>query len=692
MIDNNIIQSIGAGSGIDTNNLVKQLTSIEKAAPQNRIDKTRDLTESKISDFGKLKSALSTLKDAAETLTDPEGLFSKTASFTESDALVPVELGTDVQTGSYTFEVNAIAKSQSLSSTSFTSITDTVGEGTLTIRLGSVTTDVNGAMTAFTADVEEDAIEIVIDSTNNSLSGLRDAINNSDSGIQASIVNDGSGYKLQIKAASGAANELEITVAESGGTPTNEDASGLSRFAFNTTVSQLTENQGGQDASLTLNGLAITRETNKVEDVVEGLTLDILKAAPGEEINITISDDKAFAEQNIRDFVEAYNLFLEAIEPIFGTSEVEGEEGETTTVTGSLAKDSLAKSILSQIRSTIASSIPGLGNSDFTSLTNIGIRTELDGTLSIDEDDFSDAFDTNFEDIQKLFAPTTYSSSGEIFINSYGKNTTAGEYEVDITTAPDQGYYNGGDIDDTEATFPNFDSSAKTYDFKISVNGNTSDTLVIPSAVYADKDEMAVALQTLINADETLAANAATVTVTYDSTNDRFDITSNKYGASSTVEITEASASASSDLGLAVASGTAGVTVAGTIDGVAGFASGNVLLPQLGEPAEGLALVIGKDASSGTVNFSRGFAGELSELITSFLTAGGVIDLREDSLESDLDDLDEDQTSLDRRMTAYQERLIQQFISMERILNSLNSSGSFLDNLVNTLPFTAKRD
>lgn len=119
MIDNNIIQSIGAGSGIDTNNLVKQLTSIEKAAPQNRIDKTRDLTESKISDFGKLKSALSTLKDATKTLTDPEGLFSKTASFTESDALVPVELGTDVQTGSYTFEVNAIAKSQSLSSTSF---------------------------------------------------------------------------------------------------------------------------------------------------------------------------------------------------------------------------------------------------------------------------------------------------------------------------------------------------------------------------------------------------------------------------------------------------------------------------------------------------------------------------------------------------------------------------------------------
>lgn len=691
MIDNNIIQSIGAGSGIDTNNLVKQLTSIERSAPQNRIDTTRELTETKISDFGKLKSALSTLQDAAKTLSDPEGLFSKSASFTESDALVPIELGTDVQTGSYTFEVTAIAKSQSLSSTAFASTDETVGEGTLTIQLGTATT-VAGAMTGFSADLEEDSIEVVIDSTNNSLEGLRDAINAKDAGIQASIVNDGSGYKLQIKAASGASNELQITVAESGGSPTNEDASGLSRFAFNTSASQLVENQGGQDAALTLNGLGITRESNQIDDVVEGLTLDILKDSAGQEINITITDDKAFAEQNIRDFVEAYNLFLDAVQPMFGSSEQEGEDGETTTVVGSLSKDSLAKSILSQIRSTIASAIPGLGDSDYTSLTNVGIRTELDGTLSIDEDDFNLAFDTNFEDIQKLFAPSTTSSSSDIYINSYNDNTTAGEYAVNITTAPAQAYYNGGNIDDIAAPFPNFDTTGKVYDFKIAVNGTTSETLTLPTATYADKDAMAAALQTLINADDNLSADAATVTVSYDSDLDRFDITTNKYGASASIEIIDPSMDASDDLGLAEAVGTPGVTVVGTIDGVGGFASGNVLLPTLGEPAEGLALVVGSSATTATVNFSRGFSGELESLIDQFLVSGGVIDLREDSLADDLDDLDEDQTALDRRMSAYEERLIQQFISMERILNSLNSSGSFLDNLVNTLPFTASKD
>ena len=129
-LDNNIVQSLGAGSGIDSQSLIRSLTDIERAAPQKRIDDKRELTETQISDFGLIKSAISTLKDAATTLTEPEGLFSKTASFTESDAIVPVELDTDVQAGTYTFTVESIAQSQSLSTTAlFNDPTDEVGEG-----------------------------------------------------------------------------------------------------------------------------------------------------------------------------------------------------------------------------------------------------------------------------------------------------------------------------------------------------------------------------------------------------------------------------------------------------------------------------------------------------------------------------------------------------------------------------------
>lgn len=697
MIDNNIIQSLGVGSGIDTNNIVKQLTAIERSAPQQRIDTKRDLTEARISDYGVLSSALSTLKEAAAEIIKPEGMFSKTAAFTESDALVPTGLTTDVEPGVYNFTVEEIAQSQSISFAGLADDDSEVGEGTITLNFGAWTRDGSDRATSFVQDTDHESVTLTIDSSNNSLKGLRDAINKADAGVQASIIYDGSSYRLSILAESGENNEIEIVVDEGGTSDLNEDAIGLSRFAFNSAkddfATQTVETQMGEDARLTINGLSVQRSTNTIDDIVQGLSLDVLKAAPGEKITITVEDDKAFAEDNVRNFVDAFNAFLEAVDPIFGVSEETNEDGEKITVEGSLSKDSMAKSILSRIRSTIASSIPGLTDSNFTALTNVGIRTELDGTLSISEDEFKEAFADRFEDVQKLFAPQTYSSSSDITVNSYGKNTIAGEYNVVVTTPPSKGYLNANEFDPfNNVTFPDYDTSAKDYSFKIRVNGNESDTISLPGALYDSEDEIAAALQAAINADETLQANGSSVVVSYDTDTSNFVFTSNQYGTSSTVTILDASTEITDDLGIANAGGTPGVKVVGTINGVAGFGSANVLLPALGEPGEGLAMLIGENASSATVNFSRGFAGELDELIKEFLSKDGLISAREASLEDDLDSLDDDQDKLTRKMTAYEERLIQQFIAMERIINGINSSSGFLENLIDQLPFTSKRD
>lgn len=800
MIDNNIIQSLGAGSGIDTQNLVSQLVEIERAAPQQRIDTKRELAETRISDFGLLSSALSTLKDAASVLTDPESLFSKSASFTESSALVPVELDTDVQPGSYSFNVSQIAKSHTLAFGGFSDPTDAVGEGTLTFNFGAwsrdeVTGDIDGS---FTQDTDAESAIITIDSENNSLEGLRDAINDADMGVSASIIFDGTNYNLSIVAESGAQNELEITVEESG-------TAGLSNFAF-VEGSTSTDAQGGQNAILTLNGIAIERSSNSIDDIVEGLTLDVLQEMEATElVTITVTEDKAFAEENVRAFVDAYNAFLEAVDPIFGVTERENEDGEFETVEGSLSKDSLAKSLLAQIRSTIASGIPGLGESaSFTALTNIGIRTELDGTLSIDEDDFKDAFDNNFDAVQKLLAPSTevsatsngryegrafadvsfpldtsastytfqvaingtssatltipsatyndeselasaietlinsdanitaaeesvtvsfdsdtggllivsdgsdedrvnivdasteiaselglYIGSSNITVNSFGTNTLAGEYDIVVTANPSRGVYEGGAFGGI--SFP-LDTSGSTYTFEVSVNGTASEELTLPSATYTSEAELASAIQTLINSDENISEASATVTVSYNSDTGGFDIRSSRYGTSSTVNITAASTDTINDLGLLVASGTAGTAAAGRVNGVSGFGSANVLLPALGEPGESLALIIGESATSATVNFARGFAGELEALIDSFLESGGVIATRTDTLNDNIESYDTEEERLNRRIDAYEARLLNQFIAMESILNSLNTSSSFLDNLINTLPFTANND
>ena len=699
MIENNIIQSLGAGSGIDTTSLVRQLTEIEGAAPQARIDSKRETTQTQISDFGLLKSALATLQDAAKVLTDPEGLFSKTASFTESDALVPTELDTDVVSGSYAFTVSEIAQSQSIAFEGFTDPTDAVGEGTITFRFGEWARNGDNSIdttSGFSVDADATSVDIVIDSSNNSLQGLRDAINDAEIGVTASVVFDGSQYRLSLLADSGLNNQIELTVEEGGTALENLDASGLSRFAFNNDLALQdiantetrmadAETQVGQDASLTLNGIDITRSSNNIDDIVDGLTLDLLKPTDvGETVTVTVSDDKTFAEQNIRGFVDAYNAFLEAVDPVFGITEQENEDGDTVTVIGSLSNDGLGKSLLRQIRATIAQAVPGLTDSNLTSLTNIGIRTELDGSLSIDEADFSSAFEDNFEDIQKLFASQTSSSDQGLFVNSFNDGTATGQYDVVVTTSPAKGNFTG-------AAYSSLDTTTGTYDFAITVDGTTSGTLTIPSGTYTETS-LAAQLQTLINSDTALSDAGARVTVSVES--GQFVITSNAYGTSSNVSFSSTTSDIETNLGLsnAVGTSTGGATVGGTINGVAAFGSANVLLPAIGEPGEGLALVVGETVTSATVNFSRGFAGELDSLIDQFLSSEGVIATREETLTDALEDLDEDQEALDRRLSIYEERLIQQYIAMERILSSLSNSGTFLDNLIDTLPFTANND
>lgn len=915
----NIVNLLGAGSGIDTLALVDQLVAVERDIPQQRIDDKRTLTETQISDFGLLNSALSTLNDAADILGNADTFNSKSAAFTDSTAFIPVSLDPEAQVGEYAFTISQLASSQSLSTDAiFASTTEEVGLGTLTFTFGrwDVVTPPADPST-FTQDTTASTQTITIDNTNNSLTGLANAINDADFGVQASIVNDGANYRLVMRADSGLDKQLQITASESGGSPSNTDNTGLSRFAFSAAGFQMTQNQVGQDAQFTVNGLAVTRQSNTIDDVIEGFEYTLAgTTGSGETVNISIEQDKTTAEQSVRDFVEAYNLFLEAIEPLIAYD-------EEANAYGSLYTDSLAKNMPSRVRQLLLGEVPGLSSS-FTLLTNVGVGTERDGSLSIDEAIFTAAVDDNYDLFKDLFIPVTSATSDQVAISSYGDNTTSGDYDVVISTRPTKGNlvgtavaggliaglaadvptsatltgatatatladfvatsgnYTGstattalnlatqgagandydftitvdgvasaanislpvadyasydamatalqtainadanlsgvsvsyssnrfvftsgttgasssvsvaavgssastlglgggiatagtggandydftlavdgttsGTISLTPGSYATFSelathmqtqinadatlsgagasvtvshngtafviSSATTgvsstianatavgsqaaslgittgtttqgattggnttaYDFTLTLNGTTSSTISLDTGVYADLDAVAVEIETQINADAVLSAAGASVDVSYDSDNNRFTVESTKYGSSATVTLSNVGSSAS-DLGLAGGTSTTGIDVVGTIDGVAGFGSGNVLLPALGEPGESLGLLIGENATTATVNLSRGFGGELQLLIDQFLSSTGVISLREDALEADLEDLDDDQSALDRRIEAYQERLTSQFIAMEAIVRSLQDSSAFLESTLSNL-------
>lgn len=665
-----IISALGTGSGIDTNKLADQLTEASKQVQAARLTTRKTLLETQISDYGLLRSSLSKLEAAAAALGSADTFNAKSLSIPDTKLLGITKLDAKAAAGGYQLKVEQVAQSQSLSSGTFTSMTDPIGKGTLTIRLG----EWDAGLTDFTVDSTKTGATITIDDSNNSLTGLRDAINKANIGVAASIVSDGGSYRLLLTSKSGAKNEIEISATEDAGAP------GLASFNFNETTRNLTQQQEGLDAKIRVNGLLVSRESNQIKDVIDGLEFDVFSASLTETINISINEDKSIAETAIRDFVAAYNTFKGEVEKLIG---FDAELKEY----GSLKSDPLAKNLMQGIRNMLSGSVPGLSGG-FSNLSTLGIRTELDGSLKIVENEgntgFRSAIDNNFAFVRDLFVPKTSSSVVNIDLTKYSAKSQPGSYDVVITQQPTKGKLTGADIG---ITFP-LDTTGKDYNFKVKLDGTESATITIPSGkIYTSAAELASEIQSLINLDDNLKAMKYTLAVSVEA--NKLVFTSNAYGSTSNVEMTAVSTDMA-DLGISLGSGVAGKDVVGTVAGEAAFGYGNVLLPALGSKAEGLSMAVQPGATGGTITFSRGFAGGLTSLVNDYLKSSGVIKEREATINKNIEKVEKDEEALNRRTEAYRARLMAQFQAMESIVRSLNSTGDFLDGILDRLPFTAK--
>ena len=672
----NIVSALGAGSGIDTTSLVSQLVDVEKAPQQARLDSKKETLTAQISAYGTLKSSLSEFQSILAPLADPATFSSRAVSFPETSVITPNALESDAQIGSYQIEVEDVAQAQSLVvKQTYADKKAAINEsGTLTFKLGEWTYDVSDNPASFAENEKQTSFSIDVE-TDDSIQDIADKINKADSDVQATVLLVNGEYQLMISAPSGAKNALEITA--SGG--------GLTDFEFNASnYAGVTESQQGNDAKIKLNGLTVYRETNEIDDVIQGLSFDINKKSPGEVFTFSITEEKDTAEQAIRNFIEAYNTLYETAKSLIGIT----KDSETNvTSKGELANDGTAKNILARIRSMVSSSVTGV--SDFNALTNLGIRTQLDGTLEIVEKEFTSALTNSYDKFGALFAPQTTSSSSyiDVTIGSYASKTVAGSYSGTITTAPTKGSVVGLSV----PSFP-MDTSVGDYSFTVDVNGSTSDTLSL-SGTYNTAEDFRSALQSLINNDETIKAAGTLVDVVIE-TGGEFKIQSREYGSTSKVSFTVAGVEFEAATGLGTsATKTTGVDAAGTIGGGAAFGSGNVLLPKIDTDPYGLNFTIREGASgSFDFSFSRGFAGELSLLVDKFLSKTGVIQTRETNLNTQVDDIADDQTELDRKMSLYETRLTEQYLAMERIIASFQTTGDSLTGILDRLPFTASKN
>lgn len=656
------ITSLGAGSGLDLNSLVSQLVEAEKTPQTTRLDTKEAELTARLSAFGTLKGALSSLQTSLSGLTSLSTYRGRTADSSNTDVLTATA-GTLAAAGRHQISLDGLATEHKLATdpanqegARFTAVTDIVGTGTLTFRFGATDYDAaTDTYNAFTQNAEQPSYTVEI--KDGSLQGIRDAINGAGMGITASIIFDGSYQRLTLSAEdTGAANGLEITVADADGN--DADGSGLSLLAFNSAATNLTQTQAAQNVSgLTIDGIAVASASNTLTNVINGLEVNLLEAGAS---TLTVSYDKDSVSGAVSSFVEKYNGLISTINDL---SSFNADTGEAGLLNG----DGVLRNIDAQIRRVFGQTVSGLSG-PYRQLADIGItRSASDGSLVLDNARLEAAIEDNFDAIAGMF--TAYGSATDSLIQYQSSTaaTNAGKYDVNVTRLATQGSFAGSAAADLTITAGVNDGLTLLID-------GVSTSITLSARTYASATELAAELQSRLNANEDLTRSGVKVKVA--ESGGVLTMTSDAYGSGSQVSVTGGSAR-NGLFGLAPIA-TDGVDVAGTIGGVEAVGSGQKLTGQ--GMALGLELMVvgGVTGNRGSVTFSRGYAEQLNGVLSSLLASGGLFTSVTDGINRGISDIETQREQVELRSQAYEDRIRAQFTAMDILVAQLQNTSDFL--------------
>ena len=413
-----IVSSTGA-SGLPIDSLVTAQMQAEQQ-PITDIQTKISSYNTKLSAYSTLKSGLSTFQTAVDKLATAAKFNAQSVTASDATSISATANGTAVL-GNYSVSVTQLATSQKLASPAYSSATDIVGTGKLTISFGTTGT----APASFTANADKTDITIDITSSNNTLAGIRDAINAKNASVSASIVNDGSGNRLVITSKdTGEVNSLKISVADDDGN--NTDTGGLSALAYDPLASSnnMTQMTAAKNALLTVDGMSISKASNTVSDVIQGVTLT-LKTVTSASNTLSVGTDTDTIQASVQSFVDAYNALNTSMRNL--TKFVSA--GSTSN--GALLGDSTARNIMVKLKSMLSASSPTA--TTYKTLSDIGVSMGSDGSLSLDSTKLQKAITNNVSDVAKLFSPSATSTDPQVTFLGSKDDTASGTYAVNIT-------------------------------------------------------------------------------------------------------------------------------------------------------------------------------------------------------------------------------------------------------------------
>lgn len=658
------ISSPGIGSNLDVNGIISQLMSVERK-PLTVLARKEASFQAKLSGFGTLKGSLSQFQAAVRALSD--GAKFQAMRATSSDSAVLTASATAAAApGSHTLEVTQLARAQKLVAAGQASSTAAIGSGastTVSFEFGTISGGTFDSSTGkytgagFTGS-GGGVKTLTLDASNNTLAGIRDAINKAGVGVSATIVNDGgsSPHRLALSVnATGKAHSVRISVS---GDTTLQGL--LAHNPGSDTGQALAENLSARNAEFKLDGLAVSKASNTVTDVLQGVTLNLAKTNSGSPASITVARDTASVTAGVESFVKAYNDLAKT----FKEATAYDPSSKRAAI---LNGESSVRSIEAQVRSVLSAPVGGAGA--FTLLSQIGVSPNKDGLLTLDSSKLQGAIEKNFGEIAALFAAAGRTSDPLASYVGATAATRPGAYQLEVTRLATQGKSTGSAAAGLTITAGSNDTLQVLLD-------GVSATVTLGAGSYASAAALAAEVQSRINGAAPFADAGASAVVT--ESGGVLTITSARFGSASKAAVT--GGSGMSNLMGAAPTATDGLDVAGKINGVAAAGNGQTLTGAVGNAAEGLQVKVtgGGTGLRGTASHSHGYAHQFNRLMEAQLGAGGVLASRTDGLNASIKGLDESKARLMDRLAATEKRYRQQFTKLDATLSSMLSTGNFL--------------
>jgi flagellar hook-associated protein 2 len=394
------------GSGLNITQIVDSLVQAETAPQkellQDKID-TRNTAISALatlsSELGNLKTSISSFKGTSKYAATSASA-SNTISVTNTSTAAPFT--SDVQ-------VTALATSQTLEFSGYTSPNQELATGSISVDFGTWSADAK----TFTRDTSVSAVSATISNDNKTLAGIASSLN-ALSGVTASIVKKAeNSYALLVRSETGADNAVRMTV-----TPTD---GGSSLTALDTTGDNDNhQTVAASNASLTVDGISISREANTISDLFEGYTLDLTTTTSSTfRVSGRLDTDTAYTQMQA--FIDSLNASRNALNELT-------KAGSATSDAGPLNNDPVASAVVKKLRTLTNGALTGFGTSSLY-LSNLGVRTNLDGTLTLTQSAFETALQTDATTFDAIFNSTATSDSEFLSVSKNATvNITPGTY------------------------------------------------------------------------------------------------------------------------------------------------------------------------------------------------------------------------------------------------------------------------